>query len=82
MTAAGVRLTCELIASEGYDPTYGARPLKRVIQQRIQNPLATSLLKGEVSDGQTIRIIDDGGDLAIEADEAEQSEAEGQASAG
>ena len=34
------------IANQGYDPTYGARPLKRVIQQRIQNPLATEILKG------------------------------------
>ena len=35
------------IAEEGYDPTYGARPLKRVIQQRIQNPLAVEILKRE-----------------------------------
>ncbi len=35
------------IAAEGYDPAFGARPLKRVIQQRLQNPLATELLKGE-----------------------------------
>ena len=35
------------IALEGYDPTYGARPLKRVIQQSLQNPLAVELLKHE-----------------------------------
>ena len=35
------------IAEEGYDPTYGARPLKRVIQQRMQNPLAVEMLKQE-----------------------------------
>ncbi|MEX2172934.1 MAG: ATP-dependent chaperone ClpB [Pirellulaceae bacterium] len=44
------------IASEGYDPTYGARPLKRVIQQRIQNPLATELLKGRIPAGSGVRI--------------------------
>jgi ATP-dependent Clp protease ATP-binding subunit ClpB len=37
------------IADRGYDPTYGARPLKRIIQREIQNPLATELLKGEFS---------------------------------
>jgi ATP-dependent Clp protease ATP-binding subunit ClpB len=44
------------IAVEGYDPAYGARPLKRVIQQQIQNPLATELLKGEFAEGSTVRI--------------------------
>jgi ATP-dependent Clp protease ATP-binding subunit ClpB len=44
------------IAAEGYDPTYGARPLKRVIQQRIQNPLATELLKGEFTDNAPLRV--------------------------
>jgi ATP-dependent Clp protease ATP-binding subunit ClpB len=39
------------IAGEGYDPAYGARPLKRVIQQRVQNPLATELLKGTFAEG-------------------------------
>jgi len=46
----------DAIAQEGYDPMYGARPLKRVIQQRLQNPLATELLKGEYPDGATIKI--------------------------
>jgi len=44
------------IALEGYDPTYGARPLKRVIQQRLQNPLAVELLKQESSAGTRVRI--------------------------
>ena len=39
------------IAEEGYDPTYGARPLKRVIQQRMQNPLAVEMLKQEFGEG-------------------------------
>ncbi len=44
------------IALEGYDPTYGARPLKRVIQQRLQNPLAVELLKKESAAGTRVRI--------------------------
>ncbi len=46
----------DMIAREGYDPTYGARPLKRVIQQQIQNPLATEILKGRFSEGVTVRV--------------------------
>ena len=44
------------IAARGYDPTYGARPLKRVIQQQIQNPLATELLRGQFAEGSLIRV--------------------------
>jgi ATP-dependent Clp protease ATP-binding subunit ClpB len=46
----------KLLADEGYDPNYGARPLKRVIQQRIENPLATKILNGEFSEGSMIVI--------------------------
>jgi ATP-dependent Clp protease ATP-binding subunit ClpB len=46
----------EKLVAEGYDPVFGARPLKRVIQQRIQNPLALRLLQGEFRDGDTILI--------------------------
>ena len=48
------------IADSGYDPTYGARPLKRVIQREIQNPLATSILKAQYDEGTTIRADFDG----------------------
>ncbi len=50
------------IAAEGYDPQFGARPLKRVIQREIQNPLATELLKGTYGEGTTVRVdaVDDG----------------------
>ena len=44
------------IAAQGYDPVYGARPLKRVIQQQIQNPLATEILKGEFAEGSMVKI--------------------------
>jgi ATP-dependent Clp protease ATP-binding subunit ClpB len=44
------------IAEEGWDPAYGARPLKRAIQQRVENPLATRILAGEFGDGDSIRV--------------------------
>jgi len=46
----------ELLAERGYDPVYGARPLKREIQQEIQNPLALQLLEGNYQDGDVIKI--------------------------
>jgi ATP-dependent Clp protease ATP-binding subunit ClpB len=46
----------QLLAEEGYDPAYGARPLKRVIQQRIENPLAQKILGGEFGEGDTIHV--------------------------
>lgn len=46
----------DAIAVEGYDPVYGARPLKRVIQQRVENPMATEILKGNFAEGNTIEI--------------------------
>ncbi len=46
----------DAIATEGYDPTFGARPLKRVIQQEIQNPLASEILKGNFGEGTTVRV--------------------------
>jgi ATP-dependent Clp protease ATP-binding subunit ClpB len=55
------------LASRGYDPSFGARPLKRVIQQELQNPLAAELLKGEFAEGSTIRIDYDGADFTFEA---------------
>ncbi len=44
-----------LLAQEGYDPAFGARPLKRAIQRLLQNPLALALLQGEYSEGDTVR---------------------------
>jgi len=46
----------EFLARAGYDPIYGARPLKRLIQQRLQNPLAMQLLRGDLKDGQRLRV--------------------------
>jgi ATP-dependent Clp protease ATP-binding subunit ClpB len=44
------------LAEAGYDPVYGARPLKRVIQRNLQNPLAGLILEGEVKDGETVNV--------------------------
>ena len=49
----------------GYDPVYGARPLKRAVQKYLQDPLAEALLKGEILDGSTIRIDEGDGGLVI-----------------
>ncbi len=59
-----------LLAREGYDPLYGARPLKRAIQTLIQNPLAVKLLRGEVLPGQTLRVSADGDEMKFSADGA------------
>ena len=48
------------LAEEGFDPAYGARPLKRVIQQRLANPLATSLLERRIQEGNIVQIDWDG----------------------
>src|SRR5215210_7162366 len=57
-----------LVAREGYDPLYGARPLKRAIQTLIQNPLASKLLRGEVLPGQTVRVSADGDQMQFTPD--------------
>jgi ATP-dependent Clp protease ATP-binding subunit ClpB len=49
----------------GYDPVYGARPLKRAVQRYVQDPLAEKLLAGEVPDGSTVRIDEGDGALSI-----------------
>jgi len=54
------------LASEGWDPSFGARPLKRAIQQRIENPLATRLLAGEFGAGDAIRVDYQGGAFVFE----------------
>lgn len=52
-----------LLSDEGYDPTFGARPLKRAIQTLIQNPLAIKLLNGEIRSGSVIHVTTDEGKL-------------------
>ncbi len=58
----------QLIVAEGYDPVYGARPLKRAIQRLLQNPLALAVLEGQYTEGDTVRVDrgKDGNHLAFE----------------
>ena len=58
----------QLIVAEGYDPVYGARPLKRAIQRLLQNPLAMAVLEGQYTEGDTVRVDrgKDGNHLAFE----------------
>ncbi|MGB3329984.1 MAG: type VI secretion system ATPase TssH, partial [Thermomicrobiales bacterium] len=56
----------DLIATLGYDPVFGARPLKRVIQKQILDPLAMKLLSGDLHEGETIVIdVGEDGELAF-----------------
>jgi ATP-dependent Clp protease ATP-binding subunit ClpB len=60
----------ELLVREGYDPNYGARPLKRAIQSLIQNPLAVKLLQGEILPGQTIHLSADDENMVFKSEAA------------
>src|SRR5690606_12960386 len=51
------------LANEGYDPVYGARPLKRVIQRNVQDEMAEKLLAGEIVDGSSVKV--DAGDAGL-----------------
>ena len=52
----GFDATHQWLANRGYDPAYGARPLKRVIQKHVQDPLAEAILAGRIKDGDVVRI--------------------------
>ncbi|HEY8408230.1 MAG TPA: AAA family ATPase [Gaiellaceae bacterium] len=56
----------EALADAGWDPAYGARPLKRAIQRLVENPLALRLLEGDLGDGDTIRVDAENGEIAFE----------------
>ena len=71
---AGRKIALELdagaktwLAEEGFDPVFGARPLKRVIQRALQNPLAEMLLAGDIKDGETL-VVSAGSDGLIIGD--------------
>ena len=55
----------EWLANVGYDPVYGARPLKRAIQRHLQDPLAEQILEGKIKDGDTVKVSADEGGLLI-----------------
>ena len=60
----------EHLAEAGWDPTYGARPLKRAIQRQVENPLAMRLLEAEFAEGDTVRVDVENGELIFEKTEA------------
>jgi ATP-dependent Clp protease ATP-binding subunit ClpB len=66
----------EYLAEIGYDPDFGARPLKRTIQREVQDPLAIKVVSGEIGDGDTIHITRGGDGLKFETVHAPQDEAE------
>ena len=55
-----------LLGNLGYDPTYGARPLKRVIQKRLVDPLALAILEGRFAAGDTVKVDAADGELVLE----------------
>ena len=57
----------EWLAQTGFDPVYGARPLKRVIQRELQNPLASLVLEGKIPDGASVKVSANAKGLMIEA---------------
>jgi ATP-dependent Clp protease ATP-binding subunit ClpB len=56
----------EWLGRVGYDPVYGARPLKRAVQKYLQDPLADALLSGKIKDGDTVRVDEGDGQLVLE----------------
>ncbi|HUQ51581.1 MAG TPA: ATP-dependent chaperone ClpB [Gammaproteobacteria bacterium] len=61
------------LAQAGFDPVYGARPLKRAIQQQLENPLAQRILRGDFAPGDTIRVTADGGTIGFAKGVKEQA---------
>ena len=66
----------DLLAEEGYDPTYGARPLKRVIQRRLQDPIAMAILEGKYGEGDTVEVDAACGELTIDRTAVPATEAQ------
>jgi ATP-dependent Clp protease ATP-binding subunit ClpB len=56
----------ETLAEAGWDPTYGARPLKRALQRMVENPLAMRLLEGDFTEGDRVRVDAQNGELVFE----------------
>jgi ATP-dependent Clp protease ATP-binding subunit ClpB len=56
----------EFVARQGYDPVYGARPLKRFLQREVETRIGRALVAGEVREGGVVRVGVEGGGLAVE----------------
>ena len=68
------REAAEFVAQEGYDPTYGARPLKRYIQRVIETQIGRAIIAGKVGEGQTVRISMKDGKLHVDAEGTAESQ--------
>jgi ATP-dependent Clp protease ATP-binding subunit ClpB len=66
----------EYLAEEGYDPDFGARPLKRTIQREVQDPLAIKVVSGEIGEGDTVKITKGEHDLKFKIEKAPESPTE------
>ena len=71
----------DLLAELGYDPDMGARPMKRIIQQKVEDPLSDALLGGQFEDGDTLIIDTKDGDIVIKRAEKEAPPTEAVATA-
>ena len=58
----------EVLIEKGYDPAFGARPLKRTIQRELENPLALMVLSGEIADGDSVAVDADGDGVALKVE--------------
>ena len=58
----------DLLANEGYDPQFGARPLKRVIQKEVENRIARGILDGTIRDGSVVELDAQDGKLVMEVE--------------
>ncbi|MGI5818375.1 MAG: ATP-dependent Clp protease ATP-binding subunit [Armatimonadota bacterium] len=65
----------DLLAERGYDPQFGARPLRRIIQKLVENPISAGILRGEFGTGDTVLVDEQGGELALRVKVAETVEA-------
>jgi ATP-dependent Clp protease ATP-binding subunit ClpB len=65
----------EWLAAEGYDPAYGARPLKRVIQKNVQDPMSELVIEGKIKDGDTVRVSASDTGLVINGQQMRQAAA-------
>jgi ATP-dependent Clp protease ATP-binding subunit ClpB len=79
LTDRGVRLELteaarEHVARQGYDPVYGARPLKRYLQHELESRIARALVAGEVTDGSLVRVDAREGHLAVEIESPKEAE--------
>ena len=60
-----------MIAHQGYDPVYGARPLRRYISHEVETTVGRALLRGDVQDGATVRVDAEHGELVVTYDQQE-----------